>query len=61
MTIKELESLKVGTLLYNGHVEGEIKIDYGIKCIEILIPIQHMSNDSNHIDERPEFWDIMEV
>lgn len=60
MTRKELESLKIGTLLYNGHTEGVIKAHDGIKYIEILIPIQDMSNSSNHIDDRPEYWDVLE-
>ena len=58
MTKKELEGLKPGTVLYNGHTEGVIKMDGKIKCIEVLIPIYGMSNDSNHVDERPDgtYW-----
>lgn len=60
MTKKELEALKVGTLVYNGHSEGVVKMDGKIKGIEIFIPIYGMSNDSNHVDERPEGWDVLE-
>ena len=56
MTKKELEALEVGTVLFNGHTEGVIKMDGDIKVIEVYIPIYAMSNDANHFDERPEWW-----
>ncbi len=61
MTKKELAGLKPGTVLYNGHTEGVIKMDGKIKCIEVLIPIYCMSNDSNHVDERPDGWDVLDI
>lgn len=60
MTRKELMQLKDGTLLYNGHTEGEVKTSNGIKCIEVLIPIATMDNNANYFDDRPEWWDILE-
>ena len=61
MTKKELMQLKDGTLLYNGHTEGEVKTtSNGIKCIEVLIPIATMDNNANYFDDRPEWWDILE-
>lgn len=54
----ELKELKDGTLVYNGHAEGTIRTDCGVKCIEILIPIDGMSNDSRHYDEKPEWWEL---
>ena len=56
MTRKELNALKDGTLIYNGHAEGMIRTDCSVKCIEILIPINGMNNSSKHYDERPELW-----
>ena len=61
MTKKELAGLKPGTVLYNGHTEGVITMDGKIKCIEVLIPIYCMSNDSNHVDERPDGWDVLDI
>lgn len=60
MTRKELMQLKDGTLLYNGHTEGEVKTSNGIKCIEVLIPIATMDNNANYFDDRPEWWGILE-
>ena len=60
MTRKELENLKIGTLVYNGHTEGVIKMDGKIKVIEVWIPIYAMSNDSNHFNERPAYWSVLE-
>ena len=60
MKKKELEALKVGTLVYNGHTEGVVKMDGKIKGIEIFIPIYAMSNESNHFDEHPDGWDVLE-
>jgi len=60
MTVKELMQLKDGTLVYNGHSEGVIKTEYGIKVIETSIQISTMSNDANHYDEKPEFWDVLD-
>lgn len=59
MTKKELNNLPIGTIVYNGHVEGEIKADRAGKYIEVWIPINSMSNDSRYFDERPEFWEPM--
>lgn len=56
----ELKELKDGTLIYNGRTEGKIVTDCGVKCIEILISIGGMSNDSRDYDERPENWDVIE-
>lgn len=60
MTKKELMELKDGTLIYNGHAEGVIRTDCGVKCIEVLIPINSMSNESRHVDERPDYWGLLE-
>lgn len=60
MTKRELEELRAGTLVYNGHTEGIIKMDGKIKGIEIFIPIHGMSDDSNRIDERPTWWDVLD-
>lgn len=60
MTKKQLNQLSIGTLLFNGHSEGRIKMDGKIKVIEVLIPIDSMSDDSHHFDERPDNWDILE-
>lgn len=60
MTIKELKKLPVGTLIYNGHSEGVIRDDCGVKVIEVLIPIDSMSNNSRHYDEKPEYWEPLE-
>ena len=60
MTKKELTQLEVGTLLYNGHREGVIRMDGKINGIELFIPIYGMSNDSNEYDERPEPWYVLE-
>lgn len=60
MTRKELEKLEVGTLLYNGHTEGTIRMDGNRKVIEVWIPISAMSDDSKHFDERPDNWMILE-
>lgn len=59
MTRKELENLPVGTLLYNGRNEGEIKMDGKIKVIEVWIPISGMSNDAVDYNDRPENWDVL--
>lgn len=56
MTRKELEALKPGTLIYNGHTEGVIKMDGGEKVIVVQIPIKYMTDDSKHFDERPDNW-----
>ena len=58
MTTKGLRDLPEGTLLFNGRVEGVIKTDCGVKVIEILIPIDSMSNASKDYNERPEQWAI---
>lgn len=60
MKRSELEQLKVGTLVYNGHTEGVVKMDGNIKVIEVYIPICAMNNDSKHYDERPEYWNKLE-
>ena len=60
MTRKELMALRDGTLIYNGHAEGMIRTDSGVKCIEILIPITGMNDHSRHFDEKPEYWDLMD-
>lgn len=60
MTRKELENLPVGTLLYNGRKEGEIKMDGKIKVIEVWIPIYGMSNDAIDYNDRPENWSVLE-
>ena len=60
MTKKELMKLEDGTLLYNGRNEGTVRTAYGEKCIEILIPISSMWNDSNDYNDRPEWWEILE-
>lgn len=60
MTIKELKELKDGTLIYNGHVEGMVRTDCGVKCVEILIPVSAMNNNARHFDEKPEYWDLIE-
>lgn len=60
MKRQELMDLKDGTFIYNGHSEGIVKTDCGIKVIEVLIPISAMSNDSRHFDERPEYWMTMD-
>lgn len=60
MTKKELQELKDGTLLYNGHVEGVIINDCGLKCIQVLIPIHAMNDDARHFDERPENWNLLD-
>lgn len=60
MTRKELSELEVGTLIYNGRHEGEIKMDGKNKVIEIWIPISSMSDESNRFDERPYNWEVME-
>lgn len=60
MTKKELENLPVGTILYNGRTEGEIKMDGKIKVIEIWIPIYGMSNGAVDYNDRPENWSVLE-
>lgn len=60
MTKKELEQLKVGTLVYNGHTDGRIGMDGRTKVIVIRMPINTMSNDSKDFDERPEYWTVLE-
>jgi len=60
MTKQELMNLPVGTLLYNCEFEAEVKMDGNLKCIEILIPICDMSNDSRNSICRPETWDVIE-
>lgn len=60
MKKKELEELKIGTWVYNGHSEGIILMDGKIKGIEIFIPIYGMNNDSRHFDDRPEEWELMD-
>ena len=60
MKKKDLEELKVGTWIYNGHQEGIIKMNGKIKGIEIFIPIYGMNDDSRHFDDRPEEWELME-
>ena len=60
MTKKELNNLPIGTIVYNGHAEGEIIADSAGKYIEVWIPINSMSDDSRYCDERPEFWEPME-
>ena len=60
MTKKELQELEAGTLLFNGHHEGVIRMDGKEKVIEILIPISGMSNDSTHLEEQPIHWSAME-
>lgn len=60
MKKKELEELKVGTWIYNGHQEGIIKMHGKIKGIEIFIPFYGMNNDSRHFDDRPEEWELMD-
>lgn len=60
MTRKELMELEVGTIVYNGRTEGEIKMDGNIKVIDIYIPISGMSNDSRDYDDRPENWMVIE-
>lgn len=59
MTRKELMELEPGTMLYNGHTEGEIKMDGKIKVIEVWIPIDRMSDWSRYFDERPDNWSIL--
>ena len=60
MTKKELEALKVGTLLYNGHSEGIITMNGKTKGIQIFIPIHGMNDESRYIDDRADEWDILE-
>ena len=60
MTRKELQELNVGTIVYNGRTEGEIKMDGKTKVIEIYIPISGMSNDSSDYNDRPENWMVIE-
>lgn len=60
MTKKELQALKDGTIVYNGEAEGRIITDCGIKCIEIYIPINGMSNDAKDYNDRPEWWSVIE-
>ena len=60
MTRKELQELNVGTIVYNGQTEGEIKMDGKTKVIEIYIPISGMSNDSRDYNDRPENWMVIE-
>ena len=60
MTRQELMDLPVGTLLYNCEYEGEVKMDGKFKCIEILIPIKYMDDDSRDSICRPETWDVLE-
>ena len=60
MTKQELEQLEVGTLIYNGRTVGEIRLDDGMKVIDILITIRDMSNDANDFNEKPEYWDVLE-
>lgn len=60
MTRKELQELNVGTIVYNGRTEGEIKMDGKTKVIEINIPISWMSNDSRDYNDRPENWMVIE-
>lgn len=60
MTVKELQQLEVGTLLYNGKTEGVIKMDGNIKVIELYIQIGTMSNLSNDYNERPENWSVLD-
>lgn len=56
MTRSELNNLPVGSLVYNGHTEGVIKKDCAGKYIEVWIPINSMSDESKHFDERPSNW-----
>lgn len=60
MTKFQLQQLKVGTLIYNGRTEAVIKMDGNTKCIEVMIPIDSMSNASNDFNEQPEWWDVIE-
>lgn len=60
MTKKELEALKVGTVVYNGHSEGIITMDGKIKGIQIFIPIYGLNDESRYIDDRADEWDILE-
>ena len=60
MTKKELKALKDGTLIYNGHTEAEIKTVAREKVIEICIPIDSLKSDSQHFDEIPEHWMVLE-
>lgn len=59
MARTDLQNLEVGTLLYNGHTEGKIVMDGGIKVIEVYIPIYGMSNDAIDFNERPEHWTVL--
>lgn len=62
MTIKELEALPVGTLLYNGRTEAIIRMDGNIKVkvLQIDIPIYAMGNMSPDYNKRPEYWSVIE-
>lgn len=61
MTREELKALKDGTILYNGHVEGEIRtVNGGEKVIEVWYSIDSMSNDSNDYNKRTELWSVIE-
>lgn len=59
MTKKELLELKVGTLIYNGRVEGEIMMYGGEKCIEIIYPINSMHDSHKDYNERPDNWMVL--
>lgn len=60
MKRSEIQQLEVGTVLYNGHTEGVVKMDGNIKVIEVLIQVSTMSNNSPHPDERPDNWEVLD-
>lgn len=60
MKRSEIQQLEVGTVLYNGHAEGVVKMDGNIKVIEVLIQVSTMSNNSPHPDERPDNWEVLD-
>lgn len=62
MTRQELKDLKDGTIVYNGHVEGEIRtVNGGEKVIEVWYSIDSMSDDANDRNARPDDWTVLEV
>ena len=57
MIKKEFYEAKIGTHVYNGIVDGIIKVDEcGDKVIEIQIPIYAMYNDHYDRNFHPEDW-----
>lgn len=60
MKKEEIKKLEVGTVLYNGRFEGVVKIEDGVKVVDIALPVFAMSKDAQDYNMNPENWAMLD-